>query len=150
MLRNDRPLAAHSPFYASASQRTSPTTLLNMRALQVFVLPVLARSGLMLSACEGPNEKAGKARDRAAATAGSSYAGEGPAERIGKAQDRAAKAASDARNAEANSLRRQADAVRAGADVKADRLEQQAQSVRDAAKRRAAPLEAQAKRVRER
>ena len=146
----DRPSAAYRQSRAGASQRTSAPPL-KMHVLRVYVVPVLALSGLMLSACEGPNEEAGKARDKATAAArGSSYRGEGPAERIGKAQDRAVEAASDARDAEAKSLRRQADAVKAGADVEADRLEQQARSVREEAKRRVAPLEAEAKDVRER
>lgn len=151
MPRIDCSMAARRHFGARASQRTSSPTSLKTHALRDYVLPVLAFSSLMLSACEGRNEKAGKARDEATAAAqGSSYAGEGPAERIGKAQDRAAEAASDARDAEAKSLRKQADAMKAGADVEADRLEQQAQSVREQARRRAAPLEAQAKDVRER
>ena len=151
MPRIDRVLAACRHLCAGASRRTSRPRFFKNDALRMHIFPVVALSGLMLTACEGPNEKAGKARDKATAAAqGSSYAGEGPAERIGKAQDRAAEAANDARDAEAKSLRKQADAMKAGADVEADRLEQQAKSVREQARKRAAPLEAQAKDVRER
>lgn len=112
------------------------------------LLPLLLVPGL-LAGCDGPNEKAGKEKDKAAAAAaGVPYRGNGPNEQLGEAQDRAADAATGARRAEAVSLRKQARTVKADADVQADRLEQQARAIRAEAKERAAPLEEQAKTIR--
>lgn len=113
------------------------------------LMPLLLAPAVLLAACDGPNEKAGKERDKAAAAAtGRPYSGTGPGEQIGEAQDRAADAANDARKAQASALRGQAHAIKTDADVEADRLEQQAEAIRDRAKDRAAPLEEQAKSIR--
>ena len=92
---------------------------------------ILATALLALAACDGPKEKAGEARDRAAANvAGVEYRGDGPAERIGAAQDRADKAARQAVEA-------RQDEIKTEADTAADRLEAQAKQLRDDAKARA-------------
>lgn len=110
----------------------------------------LAATTLSLVACNGPAEKAGKERDQAAAAAsGQAYQGEGPNEKLGEAQDRATKAATDARDAEADELRQQADNIRKEADGRADKLEAQAKQIRDQADQRADPLDARAKAVRQ-
>lgn len=112
--------------------------------------PLLLVTAILLAGCNGPNETAGKEKDKAAAAAaGQPYQGDGPNEKIGEAQDRASDAAKDARNAEARSLHKQARKVKADADVEADRLEQQAKAIRAQAKARAVPLEEQAQSVRE-
>jgi hypothetical protein len=114
-----------------------------------YVLPLLLAPSLLLAGCDGPNEKAGREKDKAAAAAaGIPYKGNGPNEELGEAQDRAIDAARDAREATASVLQEQAHTVKVEADVAADRLEQQAEEIREQAKRRAAPLEDQAKSVR--
>ena len=94
----------------------------------------MATSLVLLAGCDGPNEKAGEAQDRAAANAaGVEYKGNGPAERIGEAQDRANKAARE-------DLDAQRDRITTEADAQADRLEQQANEIRRSAKERADAL----------
>lgn len=89
---------------------------------------------VFLAGCDGPNEKAGEAQDRAAANAaGIEYKGNGPAERIGEAQDRANRAAR-------KDLEAQRDRITTEADTEADRLEQQAREIRSNAKARAEAL----------
>lgn len=95
---------------------------------------VMATALVLLAGCDGPNEKAGEAQDRAAANAaGVEYKGNGPAERIGEAQDRANKAARE-------DLEAQRDRITTEADAQADRLEQQAKEIRRSAKKRADAL----------
>jgi hypothetical protein len=98
-----------------------------------------------IAACDGPREKAGAARDEAAANAsGVPYDGNGPAERAGRAADRVDRAATKARDSQADALKDQGRSIEAQADAEADKLEQQAQAIRDAAKAKARELDRQA------
>jgi uncharacterized membrane protein YqiK len=100
---------------------------------------------LGLAACDGPNEKAGKEQDRAAATAaGVNYTGSGPAERAGEAQDNADNAARDAKEAEKKAIDAKARNIEKQADVAAEKLEAEADAVRDAAKKQANGLKREA------
>lgn len=104
----------------------------------------------MVTACDGPKEKAGAARDEAAANAtGIPYDGNGPAARAGRAADRVDRANARARDSQADALEDQGRAIEAQADAQADRLEQQAKGLREAAKSKAERLEEQAMAVRE-
>ncbi len=86
-----------------------------------------------LAACDGPNEKAGREADRAAAQAqGIAISGEGANELIGEARDRAEQAERKAREARANALEGRADQLRSEADAEAEKLDQQARSIRAA------------------
>ena len=126
------------------SARRDPERHAAMRRALAAAAVILALAG-----CDGPNEKAGKDKDKAAAAAsGVPHRGDGPNQQLGKAQDRAADAAKDARDARASALRKQAQGIKAQADVEADRLEEQARAIRAKAKDSAAPLEQQAKSVR--
>lgn len=92
----------------------------------------LATGLLALSACDGPNEVAGREQDRAAALANnSSQVGEGANEARGEALDRSQDAAAAVREAKADALERQGDQMRTDADIAADKLDQQAKRVRD-------------------
>jgi len=105
---------------------------------------------LSVAACDGPAEKAGKERDKAAAAAaGQAYQGQGPNEKLGEAQDRATEAATDARDARADELKQQADNIRKEADDRADKLEAQAKKIRDDADQRADAIDSRAKAVRQ-
>jgi hypothetical protein len=95
---------------------------------------VIATALILMAGCDGPNEKAGEAQDRAAANAaGVEYKGNGPAERIGEAEDRANRAAR-------KDLDAQRDRIKTEADAQADRLEEQAKAIRRIAKQRADSL----------
>jgi len=95
---------------------------------------VVATALILMAGCDGPNEKAGEAQDRAAANAaGIKYKGNGPAERIGEAEDRANRAARE-------DLEAQRDRIKTEADAEADRLEEQAKEIRHLAKQRADAL----------
>lgn len=95
---------------------------------------MVATALVLLVGCDGPNEKAGEAQDRAAANAaGVEYRGNGPAERVGEAQDRANRAAR-------KDLEAQRDRINTEADTQADQLEQQAKEIRRSAKERADAL----------
>jgi len=86
-----------------------------------------------LGACDGPNEKAGRDADRAAAAAaGQNQTHEGPNERLGEARDRVERADTKATDAAADALERQGDAMRTKADLEADRLDEQARRLREA------------------
>lgn len=99
---------------------------------------VLIALPLLLAACDGPAEKAGKAKDRAAAeAAGVPYAGNGPNQRLGEAQDRITEAQQAEVRAHEQSLDRRKDAIKTNADIAADELESKAQSIRDQARREA-------------
>lgn len=111
-----------------------------------FVLVTLAS----LSACDGPAEKAGKDRDKAATAAnGLPYEGHGPNEKLGEAQDRATTAATRARDAQVAELKQQARNIRQEADDRADKLDAQAKVIRDEADTRAGAIDARAKAVRQ-
>ncbi|HWT62075.1 hypothetical protein [Sphingobium yanoikuyae] len=98
-----------------------------------------------IAACDGPKERAGAAKDEAAANAsGVPYQGDGPAERAGRAADRVDRAAAKALDSRVDALEDQGHAIEAQADAEADKLEQQAQSIRDAAKAKAKKLNQQA------
>ena len=115
-----------------------------MRMVMVTLIGTLA-----LSACDGPKEKAGEARDKAnAAVAGVAYNGSGPNERLGEAQDTADHAAAKARDAQVDALKKQGREVRSDAEAQADKLEEQANAIRSGAKEQAKALDAQAANVR--
>lgn len=85
----------------------------------------------LLGACEGPNEKAGREKDRSAAVAaGQNFTGEGPNQRLGEAQDRVETADRNARDAAAAALESRGDQLRGQADIEADRLDKEARAVR--------------------
>ena len=87
---------------------------------------------LSVGACDGPNETAGRDRDRAAAAVnGVEPAGKGANEVAGERLDRAERAAEKVRDAQADALERQADQIRTDADLSADRLEDQAKKTRE-------------------
>ena len=95
---------------------------------------VIATALILVAGCDGPNEKAGEAQDRAAANAaGVEYKGNGPAERIGEAEDRANRAAR-------KDIDAQRDRIKTEADAQADRLEEQAKEIRRLARQRADAL----------
>jgi hypothetical protein len=109
-------------------------------AMKIFILAITP--ALLLGACQGPKAQAGAEKDKAAAVAaGQSYDGDGPNERIGAARDRAADAAEDAREAEAEAIEKERDSIRSAADIEAERLEQEAKAVRKAADERADAVE---------
>lgn len=86
---------------------------------------------IVVSGCDGPNEKAGRAADRTASNAsGKHYSGEGPNELRGEAQDRVDRSAAKAVEAEASSLEHQGAQIRANADFDADQLEERARELR--------------------
>ena len=85
-----------------------------------------------LSACSGPNQKAGREQDRVDATAaGVNLTGEGPNERLGEAQDRVEAADRKAKEATARALQARGEQLRKSADVEADKLDTQAKAIRD-------------------
>lgn len=104
----------------------------------------------MIAACDGPQEKAGAAKDEAAAkAAGLRYEGNGPGERAGKAADRIDRATAKAREAQADALEDEGQVIQAKADAQADKLEDQAENIRKAAEQRAKSLKKQAGELRE-
>ena len=108
--------------------------------MKIYILAIAP--ALLLGACQGPEAQAGAEKDKAAAVAaGQSYDGDGPNERIGDARDRAADAAEDAHEAEADAIEKERDSIRSAADIEAERLEQQAKAVRKAADERADAVE---------
>lgn len=118
---------------ATGIRRTGNTKDMGMKSIHLLIAPAL-----LLGACQGPAETAGAKKDKAAAeAAGQTYDGDGPNERIGAARDRAADAAEDARKAEAAAIEKQGDSIRTEADIEAERLEQEAEAVRKAADARA-------------
>ena len=102
----------------------------------------IALAGLiLLSACDGPAQKAGREQDQATANlAGQNYSGEGPNERIGVSVDRADQATQEARRAAEKASKKEGDAIRRQADVGATRLDEQAKAVRADAAQRAEAL----------
>ncbi|GLI98809.1 MULTISPECIES: hypothetical protein [unclassified Sphingobium] len=89
-------------------------------------------SALGLGACDGPNETAGQAQDRASALANNStQVGEGMNEVRGRALDRSLQAAQEVQEAKADALEKQGDQMRVNADIAADRLDAQAKKVRN-------------------
>lgn len=127
---------------ANADRKPGALTMKHL----AFVLVTLAS----LTACDGPAEKAGKDRDKAAAAAnGLPYENDGPNEKLGEAQDRATSAATRARDAEAAELKQQATNIRKEADDRADKLDAQAKAIRNDADTRADAIDARAKAVRQ-
>ena len=111
-----------------------------MRIMTIVLVGTLA-----LTACSGPKQKAGEVQDQAAANvAGDTYNGNGPNERLGKAQDKADHAAAKARVAQADALKQQGREIKLEADAKADKLEEQVKSIRTTAKDQAHTLDKQA------
>jgi hypothetical protein len=88
-----------------------------------------------LGACDGPNEQAGRERDRAdAIAAGQNVTDEGPNERLGEAQDRLETADRKAKDSAADALESRGEQLRKQADIEADKLDAQARVVRDGQK----------------
>ena len=132
------------PPISTANTERKPGAL-TMKHL-AFVLVTLAS----LTACDGPAEKAGKDRDKAAAAAnGLSYEGDGSNEKLGEAQDRATTAATRAQDVQEAELKQQARNIRKEADDRADKLDAQAKVIRDEADTRADAIDARAKAVRQ-
>lgn len=110
----------------------------------MYLSPILTVA-LGCAACDGPQEKAGAAKDeQAAKAAGQIYEGNGPSERAGAAQDRINRAETKARASQADALKDQGGALRAKADADAEKLEHQADEIRAAAKAQADALKKQA------
>jgi hypothetical protein len=104
---------------------------------------------IALVGCNGPNQKAGSERDKAAAAAqGEPYKGNGPNERIGQAQDRAADAEQNVRDADADALKAQGKSIKRQADVAAAPFDEKSRSIREAADQRAKALDERAKATR--
>ncbi len=100
---------------------------------------------LALPGCDGPKQRAGELKDKVAAQdKGESYAGEGPNERMGKAGDRADEAEQQAKDATADALRKQGEAARRQADVPAGRLDEQARAIREDADKRGNVMDTEA------
>lgn len=98
-----------------------------------IVLIMLCSVGLV--ACDGPNEKAGRKADRAAAVAiGDNSLAEGPNERLGEAKDRVERADLKANDAAADALERRGEQLRSEAGVAADQLDKRARKLRDTVK----------------
>lgn len=88
--------------------------------------------GLSVAGCDGPNEQAGRAEDRAAAlAAGQNSTAEGPNELAGEEQDKVERAERNAKDAAADALEARGDQLRSSADIEADKLDAQAKTVRD-------------------
>lgn len=114
--------------------------------MRLTIIPLTAL--LILAGCHGPKEKAGEAQDKAeAAASGTPYAGNGPNQRLGAAEDKADHTAAETRDAQVDTLKKQARAIRSDADAQADKLEQQAKAIRKDAKTRADTLDAQAEQI---
>ncbi len=104
-----------------------------MIPLKTFTLFVPAM--VLIGACDGPKEQAGRERDRAeAAAAGRNITGQGPNQQLGEAQDRVDRADRKAKDAQAAALESRGDQVRKQADIEADKLDDQARTVRDTKK----------------
>jgi hypothetical protein len=102
-----------------------------------------------IAACDGPKEKAGAARDEAAANA-SGVPYEGTALLSGLAGPQIVSIVPLRRRAIPRpTLEDQGRAIQAQADAEADKLEQQAQSIRDAAKAKAKELDQQAEKLKQ-
>ena len=103
----------------------------------------------LISACDGPKERAGAAKDEAAAkAAGVAYDGKGPAESAGAAADRVDQAAANARDFQADAFENQGRVVRAQAEANADSLEQEAEALREQAITKSKVLDEKAKAIR--
>lgn len=90
---------------------------------------------VLVGACDGPKEQAGRERDRReAAAAGQNITGQGSNERLGEAQDRVDRADREARDAAAAALESRGDQLRRQADIEADKLDAQARAVRNTKK----------------
>ncbi len=86
---------------------------------------------ILLTACEGPKEAAGREQDRMLAENGPGPDGSAASnQRRGEAQDRADRAKAKARDARADALESEADRLRTEADIAADRLDAQAKLIR--------------------
>ena len=115
------------------------------RALRVITLLGI----VALTSCGGPNEKAGREQDKAAATAqGQAYKGDGPNERIGEAQDRASAAAQNVKDAQADALKAEGRNLQRQAEVGAARLDEKSRAIRESADSQAVDLNKKANAVR--
>lgn len=111
--------------------RTESTSKLGIRNSALGLALLLLAGG-----CDGPNEQAGRAEDRAAAlAAGDNSTTEGPSERAGEVQDRVERAERNAKDAAADALEVRGDQLRSSADIEADKLDAQAQAVREGSAR---------------
>ena len=101
------------------------------------ILSIAPLALILVAGCSGPHQKTGQEQDKdAAAAQGQPYSGDGPNERIGKAVDRADRATQQARKTAADALTTQGEAIRRQADVSADRLEERALAIRNEADQR--------------
>src|SRR3546814_20832256 len=81
-----------------------------------------------LTACNGPNQEAGREQDKASATArGEPYSGSGPNERLVEVRDRAAAAEQNVRDAAADALKEQGRNLERQAKINATRPDEKAQ-----------------------
>jgi len=88
----------------------------------------------LVCGCDGPNEIAGRQRDRDEAMAvGQNITANGPNERIGEARDRVEEADRKARDAAADAMETRGDQLRKDADVEADRFDARARVMRNEA-----------------
>ena len=113
-------------------------------------LSALTLLGLIaLTSCSGPNEKAGREQDKAAATAqGQAYTGDGPNQRIGEARDRATAAEQNVKDAEADAFKAEGRNLQRQAEVGAARLDEKSRAIRESADKQAEELNKKAKAAR--
>jgi hypothetical protein len=96
---------------------------------------LLTLSGVLslVSACDGPHEKAGKQADQVAGVKTGVLA-PGPQQRLGALHDRADRDEARAIDARADAVEDRAKAIRSAADQRADALDAQAHDIRKSAK----------------
>lgn len=98
------------------------------------VAQLLLLTSVVLTACKGPNAQAGRDQDKAAAqSCGEIFRGGGPNQRLGKAQDRADDADRQLSEANGDAIKARARELLRSADVKATRLDEQAKAIRASA-----------------
>ena len=129
---------------AAKTEKPSVYTQRGRRLSALTLLGIVA-----LTACSGPNEKAGREQDKAAATAqGQAYTGEGPNQRIGEARDRASAAEQNVRDAEADALKAEGRNLQRQAEIGAARLDEKSRAIREAANKQAEDLNRKANEAR--
>src|SRR3546814_18151882 len=90
-----------------------------------------------LTACNGPNQEAGREQDKASATArGEHYSGSGPNERIGEERDRAAADEQNVWEAAADALKARGRNPEAPEDITATQTAQPARPNQDETQKR--------------
>jgi hypothetical protein len=135
--------------HIEASKLYLPQAARGRRRWTFKLIPVAIIASVALIGCDGPNEQAGREKDKAEATAaGQNYTGTGPNERIGEAEDRAANALRHERDAAADAIEAQGETIQRQADVTADRLSEEAKAIREAADKQADALKEKAEAAR--